>query len=141
MSRTARLVLLALHLLVLTTGALFSWIAVAVALESIDRGDPSRLIASKAAQAAVALAVTVAFGATLIRRGFTPLAPVLLTVAYIGIVVVGAHSSAITKGFAPAPPEDVPALYSSAIAYIATAIVAALLSWIWTHRYSRFPLF
>ena len=123
-----------------TSGA-GSVLAVMIAMEGLDQGDPSLLILSKAVTAIAVAAPTITFGATLILRGFTPLAPLLFLVAYLAMSLVGAYASAMVKDFAPASPEELPGLYATALAVITAAPIVASLCWIWTHRRSHFPLF
>ena len=136
--KSARTILLLLHIGGLTMGAFIVYLA---ALSVIDNfaSDSVGVAAHRIANAAALFLVTAAFGNVLVSRGFTLFAPPLFAMSFIAVgVVVHVNTLVMSKSFAPF--EATPLSYAVSIAKIVAVCVLALIAVIWTRRRSRYPL-
>ena len=137
---SARTMAFAVHLIALSAGVFLAIAATHSALENLPRDDADVAL-SRFATAGVLVAVTAAFCVALVRRGFTSLAPLMFVISYALMgLLVGANARAIAKQFAPAAPEELPALYAMASFQMLIACTVAAAAWLWTYRKSRYPL-
>lgn len=136
--KAARTILLLLHIGGLAIGAFVAGLAALSVIDNFGSDSPERA-AHRIASAAALFLVTVAFGRVFVLRGFTPLAPLLFALSFIGVgVVVNVNTLLVAKNFAPSE--------ATALDYVVSTseiAVACLLAWaalMWTRRQSRFPL-
>jgi hypothetical protein len=127
-----------LHIGGLAIGAFIACVATLSVIENFA-SDSAMRSAHRIATAAALLLITVGFGSVFVLRGFTPIAPLLFALSFIGVgVVVNVNTLLIAKGFAPS--EATTLDYVVSISQIAVVCLLAWAALMWTGRRSRFPL-
>lgn len=136
--KIARTVLLLLHISGLAIGALLTCLATLSVIDNFA-SDSLMRATHRIATAAALFLVTAGFGSVFVLRGFTPLAPLLFALSFIGVgVVVNINTLLMAKDFAPF--EATTLDYVVSISQIAVVCLLAWAALIWTGRRSRFPL-
>jgi hypothetical protein len=134
----ARTALLLLHIGALAVGAIIAGLAAVSVIDNFASDSVMRA-AHRIASAAALFLVTVGFGSVFVLRGFTPLAPLLFALSFVGVgVVVSINTLLMAKDFAPSEARTLD--YVVSISQIAAVCLLASAALIWTARRSRFPL-
>ncbi|MBL9095686.1 MAG: hypothetical protein JNK07_02065 [Alphaproteobacteria bacterium] len=139
MKKPIRTALLVVHVVGVALGMLIAALGIRSVIENYPT-DSLDVALSRTTTTSTITVIAVSYIVTLIRRGFTPEAPLLYALSFgVAGLVVEANGRMMAKDFAPsvATSSD----YAISTTWIVAAWLAALCAIIWTYRRSRFPLF
>lgn len=138
MKKTIRIALLVAYVGGLAVGLLISGLGVRSVVENFAT-DSTMKAFSRIATTSTIATISIAYAAILLRKGFTPSAPLLYVLSFGGAgIFVELTGLTMSMGYAPSVGTSFDYVVSTA--WIVAAWLAALWGIIWTYRQSRFPV-